>query len=96
MTDVSRNGKKKTMYDWLRYSSRRGVCAWGVLSAGGYAAFVLNYSGFKQSDTQSVLDIAPTASTLADVNSTKGSYDITIAGGSDNNYNLQYTYPTGV
>lgn len=58
-------------------------------------AFVLNYSGFKQSDTQSVLDIAPTASTLADVNSTEGSYDITIAGGSDNNYNLQYTNPAG-
>ena len=36
------------------------------------------------------------ASTLADVNSTEGSYDITIAGGSDNNYNLQYTYPAGV
>ena len=66
-----------------------------MLSAGGYAAFVLNYSGFKQSDTQSVLDIAPTASTLADVNSTEGSYDITIAGGSDNNYNLQYTNPAG-
>ena len=58
-------------------------------------AFVLNYSGFKQSDTQSVLDIAPTASTLADVNSTEGSYDITIAGGNDNNYNLQYTNSAG-
>lgn len=58
-------------------------------------AFGLTYTGFKLSETQSVLDTAPTASTLADSNSTEGSYDITIAGGSDNNYDLQYTNPAG-
>lgn len=58
-------------------------------------AFAITYSGFKLLETEAVLDTAPTASTTATPGSPTGSYDITIAGGTDNNYQISYTNPAG-
>jgi hypothetical protein len=54
----------------------------------------LLYTGFVNGEDASVLDTAPTASTTADVNSPAGIYDITVSGGSDNNYALSYVEGT--
>ncbi|NCW27090.1 MAG: hypothetical protein EBV83_02140, partial [Verrucomicrobia bacterium] len=53
-------------------------------------AFVLTYSGFQTPDTALVLDVAPSASSVATLTSAPGSYDITVSGGSDNNYTFSY------
>lgn len=52
--------------------------------------FVLNYEGFKNGETESVLTAQPVASTIATKDSPAGVYDITIAGGSANNYVFNY------
>jgi uncharacterized repeat protein (TIGR03803 family) len=52
------------------------------------------YSGFVGSDTEDVIDVKPTAACTATILSPVGNYDITISGGSDNNY--IFTYVTGV
>lgn len=54
----------------------------------------LTYTGFANNDTESVLDVAPTASTLATSTSPVGDYAITVSGGSDNNY--AFTYVEGM
>jgi len=51
-------------------------------------AFTLIYSGFEGSDGTSVINVLPTASCVADASSITGDYNIILAGGSDNNYNL--------
>jgi GH18 family chitinase len=51
-------------------------------------SFTFTYSGFVNGETSSVIDAAPTASTTATVSSNVGTYTITAAGGSDNNYNI--------
>jgi len=56
--------------------------------------FQLTYAGFKNSETETVLDVAPVASTLADVTSPVGTYAITVTGGSDANYIIS-TYNAG-
>jgi hypothetical protein len=48
----------------------------------------IDYSGFENGETSSVLDTLPTASCSADANSPVGPYDIVLTGGSDNNYNF--------
>ena len=48
--------------------------------------FVINYSGFVNGETESVLDVLPTAATTATTASPIGNYPITVSGGSDNNY----------
>ena len=53
-------------------------------------AFTVSYSGFYGADTAAVLDTAPTASTAATSSSNVGTYAITPAGGSDNNYSFSY------
>ena len=53
-------------------------------------ALTFVYSGFVNSETAAVLDVAPTASTSAAVTSNVGTYPITLTGGSDNNYNLNF------
>jgi hypothetical protein len=55
--------------------------------------FTLAYSGFKNNETTSVLDILPTILCEADETSPAGGYDIVLFGGSDNNY--QYTLVNG-
>jgi hypothetical protein len=57
-------------------------------------SFTLTYSGFVCGDTQSVIDVAPTASSSATQCSNVGSYAITPSGGSDNNYTFNYVNGT--
>ncbi len=48
--------------------------------------FTLTYSGFKNDENESVLDILPTINCSATKNSPAGLYEILLSGGSDNNY----------
>lgn len=57
--------------------------------------FELSFSGFKFSDTASSIDALPIASTIANSSSMAGLYQITLAGGSDDNYLFSYTNPAG-
>jgi CSLREA domain-containing protein len=52
------------------------------------------YSGFVLGQDASVLDVAPVASTEATPASAPGTYAITVAGGSDDNYQLTYVAGT--
>jgi gliding motility-associated-like protein len=56
--------------------------------------FIINYSGFVNGETVSVIDTQPTASTTAIVASPIGNYPITISGGTDNNYS--FTFVNGI
>lgn len=51
-------------------------------------ALSAGYAGFVEGDTEAVLDSAPTLDTTVDVSSTVGDYEITISGGSDDNYSM--------
>jgi hypothetical protein len=53
-------------------------------------AFTLTYTGFKNGETEAVLDEKPTATTTATKESAPGTYPITVSGGSAKNYNLSY------
>lgn len=44
------------------------------------------YSGFKDSDNPSVIDVPPSITTIATPTSNVGTYPITLTGGNDNNY----------
>ncbi|MBL7872716.1 MAG: gliding motility-associated C-terminal domain-containing protein, partial [Cyclobacteriaceae bacterium] len=57
-------------------------------------SLTLSYSGFVNGENQTVIDSAPIISTPATLVSPVGSYPINISGGSDNNYNLNYTNGT--
>jgi gliding motility-associated-like protein len=48
----------------------------------------ISYSGFKNNENASVIDILPVASTTALNVSNAGTYIVTLTGGSDNNYDL--------
>jgi hypothetical protein len=52
-------------------------------------AFTLSYSGFRNNETESVLDVLPTISCDAGKDSPAGFYDIILSGGEDNNYEYQ-------
>ncbi|MBX2895920.1 MAG: gliding motility-associated C-terminal domain-containing protein [Cyclobacteriaceae bacterium] len=52
--------------------------------------FTITYSGFLNGETSSVLNILPTGTTTAIAASSVGTYPITVAGGSDNNYDFVY------
>ncbi|GEM_PF-3671059 len=51
--------------------------------------FQIEYEGFVNSETAAVIDVEPTASTQATETSDRGTYDITLSGGSDDNYDLE-------
>ena len=53
-------------------------------------AFTLAYSGFMNSETDAVIDTKPVAVCNAGLTSAAGDYDITVSGGSDNNYDFTY------
>lgn len=53
--------------------------------------FEIKYDGFLLSDNYSVLDTKPAASCSAIRTSDVGTYDITVSGGVDNNYDLSYS-----
>jgi gliding motility-associated-like protein len=48
------------------------------------------YAGFVNGENETVLDTKPVAITSANATSNVGSYPISVAGGSDNNYNFTY------
>lgn len=48
----------------------------------------VDYSGFVNGDDEIMLDAAPIASSLADESSPVGTYEISIVGGSDSNYDI--------
>lgn len=52
--------------------------------------FSCSYSGFKNKDDASVIDLIPVATTLADKSSLPGTYEITVSGAGDNNYTFNY------
>jgi len=52
--------------------------------------FTITYTGFKNSETSTVIDTAPTSATTATLTSNVGSYNIVPAGGTDNNYSFTY------
>ncbi|MFP4489530.1 MAG: MBG domain-containing protein, partial [Bacteroidales bacterium] len=52
----------------------------------------ITYSGFVNSDDVTELDNKPVVNTTADASSDKGSYDIIVSGGDDNNYDFIYTH----
>ena len=56
----------------------------------GNPVFAISYSGFVNNDDESVLDVLPAATSTADASSAPGTYDIVVAGGSDNNYVFEY------
>jgi hypothetical protein len=53
-------------------------------------AFTFSYTGFKNGETSTVIDIAPAGSTTAITTSDTGTYPITVSGGTDNNYTFTY------
>ncbi len=53
-------------------------------------AFTVDYSGFVNDETKTVLDIEPTVTTTATIQSKAGSYDIRVSGGRAINYALTY------
>lgn len=56
-------------------------------------AFTITYVGFVNGETETELDTEPVASCTADLSSDVGEYDITLEGGTDNNY--LFTYVSG-
>jgi hypothetical protein len=54
--------------------------------------FTLSHSGFKNNENESVLDVLPTITCLADATSPVGLYDIILSGGSDNNYEFNFVH----
>ena len=52
--------------------------------------FMLNYSGFKNNETETVLKKKPTATTTATESSAPGEYNIVVNGGEAENYTLSY------
>lgn len=57
---------------------------------GGNPNLSLSYAGFMNGEDESVLDVIPTASTLADVLSAVGTYTISVSGRIDDNYLLNF------
>lgn len=57
-------------------------------------ALTVSYSGFVNSDDENDLDSKPTATTNATQESVAGDYTITVAGGSDNNYEFSFVNGT--
>ncbi|MFO7923552.1 MAG: MBG domain-containing protein, partial [Bacteroidales bacterium] len=56
--------------------------------------FTISYSGFTGGDNVTVIDQEPVATTTADETTGAGEYEITVSGGSDNNYAFDYVSGT--
>ena len=52
--------------------------------------FTISYDGFKNNETEKVLNTKPTATTTATESSEPGEYDIVVSGGEADNYELSY------
>ncbi|MEP1097385.1 MAG: MBG domain-containing protein [Cyclobacteriaceae bacterium] len=57
-------------------------------------SFPVSYTGFVNGEVSSVLDILPSAGTSASSSSDVGTYDITVSGGTDDNYSYSYVSGT--
>jgi len=57
-------------------------------------AFVVEYSGFVNTENVGSLDTRPVATSVADASSAPGDYAITVSGGVDNNYSFTYVGAT--
>ena len=53
--------------------------------------FTIHYEGFRNDDTEDALNEKPQATCAADIHSPVGVYDIVVAGGDADNYELSYT-----
>jgi hypothetical protein len=56
--------------------------------------FIIDYTGFKNNETKSVLLREPVASTNAEISSPVGTYPITLSGGEALNYDFNYVTGT--
>jgi hypothetical protein len=65
-----------------------------IVQGGTIPEFTLDYSGFKNNETASVLTTLPTATITATANSAPGAYPVTVSGGKAQNYDLSYTNGT--
>lgn len=52
--------------------------------------FTVEYSGFVNDETKAVLDVEPTITTTANIQSKAGTYDIRVSGGQAKNYTMNY------
>ena len=52
--------------------------------------FKVTYSGLRNGETASVIDLRATVSTVADIASPIGTYELTVGGAADNNYDFTY------
>ncbi len=52
--------------------------------------FTVDYSGFVNDETKAVLDVEPTTTTTANIQSKAGTYDIRVSGGLAKNYTMNY------
>lgn len=57
-------------------------------------AFTISYTGWKNGESEAVLDTKPVATTTATKTSAPGTYPITVTGGSAKNYTLSYVNGT--
>jgi len=57
-------------------------------------AFTITYTGFKNTETDAVIDTKPVATSTANITSVAADYAITVAGGVDNNYSFNYVAAT--
>jgi len=57
-------------------------------------AFTVSYSGFVGAEDEGVVTAAPVAASIADETSPAGTYDITVSGGSADNYSFTYVNGT--
>ena len=65
-----------------------------ILQGNALPTFEIQYSGFVNDETASVLTTAPTASCTATSSSVPGTYDITVSGGAATNYDFTYVNGT--
>ena len=95
--DINASGGSDNNYTYVYNAGKLTVNKAELIAAADNKSKVFNsenpeltisYAGFVNGDNSSVLDVLPTASTSATIDSQVGIYIISLAGGSDNNYNI--------
>lgn len=98
--DVTLSGGEAKNYDFTEYVSGKLTVTKAPLTVTAKNAgrkvgeanptFELEYSGFKNGESESVLTTKPVATTTATADSPAGEYDITVSGGEAQNYDITY------
>jgi hypothetical protein len=98
--DVTLSGGETKNYDFTEYVSGKLTVTKAPLTVTAKNAgrkvgeanptFELEYSGFKNGESESVLTTKPVATTTATADSPAGEYDITVSGGEAQNYDITY------